>query len=226
MNRMRWTVISLLAALLPAVSCNRKPDAPAVVHRAPRMAAPTSEESADASREALLKDLDPVPRLRDGKTFVAPDGESWTLFDNGLMIQELHIGLEGQPPQTGQTVSVAYVGTLPGTNKEFDRSKPDQPLTFKMGTRDLIKGFSIGISTMHIAGKRRIYLPPDLAYGAAGKPEGGIGPNQPLIFEIELLSVTGQALTLPPEKKVELMGPPALGATTSAPATAPATQAH
>jgi hypothetical protein len=183
------------------------------------MAPPTSQEAIDARNAALLAEFDSVPPLRDGKTYLAPDGETWTRYPDGVMIQELRIGLEGQPPQVGQTVSVSYVGTLPGTNKEFDRSKPGAPLTFKMGTKSLIKGFSVGISTMHTMGKRRVYLPPELAYGEKGSPSAGIGPNQPLIFEIELLSVTGEAVLLPSDlPKAEVAGPPAPGATSSAPA--------
>jgi FKBP-type peptidyl-prolyl cis-trans isomerase len=115
---------------------------------------------------------------------------------------------------------VAYVGTFPGTNQVFDRRDAGNPLTFRMGGKDLIKGFSLGIATMHTGGKRRVLVPPELAYGAAGKPSGNIPGGQALIFEIELLSIKGEAITITLDDlpKFEPLGPPA---PTNEPATRP-----
>jgi hypothetical protein len=189
----------------------------------PRIAAPTTADAEVDMREELLKDLEPVPPLKNPQTYVAPDGETWTKYDNGIMIQEIRKGIEGMVPRLGQTVSVAYVGTLPGSNIEFDRSKEGAPLTFKFGSKGLIKGFNVGVSTMNMTGKRRVWVPADLAYGAYGSPPK-IGSNQDLIFQLELLSISGQAVEFPAATTKEgIMGPPATGPAASASASAPAT---
>lgn len=104
---------------------------------------------------------------------------------SGLKIQDLKVGT-GDSPKPGQAVSVNYIGWLEdGT--EFNNSyKTGGPAHFKMG--QLIKGWDEGLSTMKVGGKRRLFIPSNLAYGAKGSPPN-IPPNANLKFEIELLSV-------------------------------------
>jgi FKBP-type peptidyl-prolyl cis-trans isomerase len=93
----------------------------------------------------------------------------------------------GNSPKPGQTVSVHYTGTLENGTK-FDSSVDrGQPYEFRIGTGVVIKGWDEGIMTMKPGGKRRLIVPPDLAYGAQGRPQ--IPPNSTLIFEVELLNV-------------------------------------
>ena len=109
---------------------------------------------------------------------------------SGVKYQDLVIG-EGQRPLWGQTVKVQYVGKLQD-GKIFEKGKYE----FKLGDKDTLKGFNIGIGggqeidAMKIGGQRVLILPPDLAYGEQGSGKL-IPPNATLRFEIELLEVKG-----------------------------------
>ena len=85
-------------------------------------------------------------------------------------------------------ISVHYKGFLEdGT--EFDSSfKRNQPFVFQIGVRKVIPGWELGIIDMRVGGKRRIKIPPELAYG--NKSVGEIIPkNSTLIFDIEIIGV-------------------------------------
>jgi FKBP-type peptidyl-prolyl cis-trans isomerase len=106
---------------------------------------------------------------------------------SGLQYEELVAGT-GAQPQKGQTVQVHYTGWL--TNgKKFDSSVDrGQPFQFTLGAGQVIRGWDEGVASMKVGGKRKLHLPPDLAYGARGAG-GVIPPNADLIFEVELLGI-------------------------------------
>ncbi len=91
----------------------------------------------------------------------------------------------GASPTATDTVEVHYRGThLNG--EEFDSSyKRNQPAKFPLNR--VIAGWTEGVAMMKVGGKWKFIIPPDLAYGAAGRP--GIPPNSTLVFDVELLSI-------------------------------------
>ena len=105
---------------------------------------------------------------------------------SGLKYTDLKVG-DGATPKLGQTVQCHYIGWLQN-GKEFNNSyKGRTPAEFQLG-EGLIPGWNETLQTMKVGGKRRIIVPPNLAYGAAGRPPT-IPPNETLTFEIELLNV-------------------------------------
>lgn len=106
---------------------------------------------------------------------------------SGLKYQELTVG-PGAEATNGKRVSIHYTGRLTNGEK-FDSSLDrGQPLEFTLGAGEMIAGFDAGVLGMKVGGKRKITLPPDLAYGAAGRPPV-IPPNSTLIFDLELVDV-------------------------------------
>lgn len=95
----------------------------------------------------------------------------------------------GQVAQTGQSVTVNYVGVLCKTGQEFDSSwKRGQLFTTTLGAGSVISGWVEGIPGMRVGGRRELIIPANLAYGKAGQPPT-IPPNSPLVFVVDLISV-------------------------------------
>lgn len=103
----------------------------------------------------------------------------------GLTIEDIVVGTGRECPR-GATVKVHYRGTL-ADGTEFDSSyRRNEPIEFALS--GVIRGWQEGVPGMKVGGKRRLVIPPDMAYGAAGMPPV-IPPNATLTFEIELLDV-------------------------------------
>ena len=104
---------------------------------------------------------------------------------SGLQIRMLTEG-RGRQPKSTDTVVVHYRGRLiSGT--EFDSSyKRSEPTTFRLN--QVIKGWTEGIQLLREGGKAELYIPSSLAYGAKGAG-ANIGPDEALIFEVELIAV-------------------------------------
>jgi len=89
----------------------------------------------------------------------------------------------------GRTVRVRYSGYLTnGTMFDSNANADSEPLQFKLGARQVIRGWDRGLMHMKVGGKRHLVIPPDLAYGARGSPPA-IPPDATLLFDVELLEV-------------------------------------
>lgn len=106
----------------------------------------------------------------------------------GLKVEDVTVGT-GVEAMAGQSVSVHYTGWLMD-GKKFDSSVDrGEPFTFQLGAGHVIKGRDDGVAGMKVGGKRKLTIPPALAYGDRDVGGGLIPPNSTLIFEVELLSV-------------------------------------
>jgi len=104
-----------------------------------------------------------------------------------LQFKDLVVG-DGAVAKASNTVQVQYYGANYADGKEFDSSwaRGGQPATFPLN--GVIKGFSLAITGMKVGSRRVVVIPPDLGYGAAGSPPA-VGPNETLVFVIDLHAV-------------------------------------
>ncbi|HXM15282.1 MAG TPA: FKBP-type peptidyl-prolyl cis-trans isomerase [Candidatus Eremiobacteraceae bacterium] len=134
---------------------------------------------------------------KEGETFLAANKakEGVIALPDGLQYRILTPG-NGPKPTPTDTVVANYKGTLiNGT--EFDSSyKRGQPVTFPVGR--VIKGWTEVLQLMPVGSKWEVYIPSDLAYGPQGPGNGPIGPNETLVFEIELVSIQPKGATATP----------------------------
>ncbi len=109
------------------------------------------------------------------------DLATMTKTASGLYYRDLVMGT-GQTAKAGDRVTVAYTLWLPNGQRLESGTYP-----FTLGVREAIPGFDEGVMGMAVGGKRKLVVHPDLGYGAQG--QGGIGPNQTLVFEVELQKI-------------------------------------
>ena len=106
-----------------------------------------------------------------------------------LMVEDIVEG-EGPTATSGDSVDVHYVGTSWKTRQQFDASwDRNETFSFRLGAGMVISGWDEGVQGMKVGGRRRLVLPPDKAYGKQGAG-GVIGPNETLVFVVDLLGVS------------------------------------
>lgn len=152
--------------------------------QAQRMAEAQAERQQLAARNAA-----------DGKAFMDKNRKRKGVktLASGLQYEVLKKGA-GASPQLDDMVFANYRGTLPdGT--EFDASG-DEPVSFPLAR--VIRGWQEGVALMNKGAKYRLYVPADLAYGEQGAGEV-IGPNQALVFDVELVDFTPAPQQLSPD---------------------------
>ena len=103
-----------------------------------------------------------------------------------LVIEDLVLG-DGPEAKAGDSISAHYVGVAHETGEEFDASwNRGSPLEFRLGVGQVIKGWDVGIVGMKVGGRRKLTIPPDLAYGDRGAGRA-IKPGATLIFVVDLV---------------------------------------
>jgi peptidylprolyl isomerase len=105
-----------------------------------------------------------------------------------LELKEIEKG-SGAEAKAGEEVTVQYVGVGYESKEEFDSSwSRNEPFSFTLGAGQVIPGWDKGVAGMKVGGRRELIIPSNLAYGPQGSPPV-IGPNETLIFVIDLLAV-------------------------------------
>ena len=143
----------------------------------------TSRASRGAASASATSPAQTSPTVPAGG---AAEGEERTL-PGGLKVLDLKVG-DGKMAEKGMTVRVHYTGWLADGTK-FDSSRDrGEPLPFQIGADPpmVIRGWDEGVAGMRVGGKRKLTIPPDMAYGEAGFRDV-IPPNATLVFEVELV---------------------------------------
>ncbi len=175
MLRRLATLIVLLPAL--ALSACGEEDEPAST------TAPAAEETTTTSTEASPPAAS-EPDLSEKPTVEVPNGPP----PKQLEVTDI---VEGEGPEAapGDVVTMQYVGVNYSDGRQFDASwDSGQPFPFQLGAGMVIKGWDEGIAGMKVGGRRELIIPPALGYGKAGSPPA-IGPNETLVFVVDLLDV-------------------------------------
>jgi peptidylprolyl isomerase len=137
-----------------------------------------SEDSASSTPEATSTPAATKPEVS------VPKGKP----PKTLVIKDVKKG-DGATAEAGKQVTVQYVGVSAVNGRQFDASwDRGEPFSFQLGSGGVIPGWDQGVEGMKVGGRRQLVIPPDLAYGAEGSPPS-IGPNETLVFVIDLVSV-------------------------------------
>jgi peptidylprolyl isomerase len=174
MNRLSLLLACLLVALFAAACGDDEKEAAAPQETAGAAPAPGSVDAASISTDLTAK-----------PAIAKPSGSP----PAALQKQDVVKG-KGKPASAGDTVSVQYVGNSWSTGTQFDASwdRGGQPFTFPLGAGQVIPGWDEGVAGMRPGGRRLLVIPPDLAYGDQS-PSPEIGPNETLIFVVDLEKV-------------------------------------
>ena len=120
----------------------------------------------------------------DKPTVEIPDGDP----PAELVIDDITVG-DGDEAVAGKSVNVHYVGVSWSTGRQFDASwDRGDSFSFGLGGGQVIKGWDQGVAGMKVGGRRRLTIPPEMGYGSRGAG-GVIGPNETLVFVVDLLGV-------------------------------------
>jgi peptidylprolyl isomerase len=141
---------------------------------APTETATAQPPNVDAIVAGITKNTKKKPAI------VKPEGDPPTQ----LVKKDIVVG-KGPKAKPGDTLTMQYVGVSWSTGEQFDASwDRGQPFPFQLGAQMVIPGWDQGMVGMRKGGRRLLIIPPDLGYGPQGS--GPIGPNETLIFAVDL----------------------------------------
>lgn len=147
------------------------------------------ESTAVSAPPTTAPDAPPAPAAPAAPSYPGDPvvGEE-TVTASGLKYYDLVVGDGPQPAGRNTMVKVHYTGWLTdGT--QFDSSVDrGQPIDFRLS--GVIAGWTEGVGSMRVGGKRKLIIPHELAYGTRGRP--GIPPSATLIFDVELVAIVGE----------------------------------
>jgi len=140
--------------------------------------------STQATDEATTEQSGGDTNLNAKPKVTVPDGPAPKKLEEVEIVEG-----DGAEAKSGDEVTVQYVGVGYDSKKEFDSSwSRNEPFTFNLGAGEVIPGWDQGIVGMKVGGRRELTIPANLAYGPTGSPPV-IGPNETLIFVVDLLAV-------------------------------------
>jgi peptidylprolyl isomerase len=170
-------IISLCAVLALAIAgCGGDSDDSTSAGSTSEAAA--TEKSESSATPSGSQDLNKKPQV------TVPSGPAPKQLEEVDLVEG-----DGAEAKSGDEVTVQYVGVGYDSGEEFDTSWGREPFTFPLGGREVIAGWEQGVAGMKAGGRRELVIPPNLAYGPTGSPPV-IGPNEPLIFVVDLVSVS------------------------------------
>jgi hypothetical protein len=135
-----------------------------------------------------------------------PDGQIWARYPNGMAYRDIKSGATVQP-SPGQVVYAFYTAKVAKTGVVFAHSEKDKPGLFRLGSTKLPSGLNTALFNTQRGARRLWWIPASLAYGEKGLPPL-VGPNEDVIYDIEIQQWEGNAVEMPSLKPTEL-GPPA-----------------
>lgn len=140
--------------------------------------------STQATSEATTEKSGGDTNLNAKPKVTVPDGPAPKKLEEVEIVEG-----DGAEAKSGDEVTVQYVGVGYDSKEEFDSSwSRNEPFSFNLGAGEVIPGWDQGIVGMKVGGRRELTIPASLAYGPAGSPPV-IGPNETLIFVVDLLAV-------------------------------------
>jgi peptidylprolyl isomerase len=149
--------------------------------------ADTSQQGTDPPAAETGTETEPTPDLTD--TSVKPVIDKPTGTPPRKLEKEDIVKGKGPGAKPGDTVVVNYVGVSFSTGEEFDASwDTGQTFPVQLGSGSVIQGWEEGLVGIKKGGRRKLIIPPELAYGAEGAPPS-IGPNETLVFVIDALDI-------------------------------------
>jgi peptidylprolyl isomerase len=176
-------VAALVGMMLPLAAA---PTAPAAA-TAPAAHSPPAAHSTPAVTNAAPA---PAPPAAANQEIDKETGKPVVTTPSGLKYVDIVVGT-GAAVKQGDHVAVKYVGILSdGATFDASGSRPEMGPTFnyEQGVTNLIPGWTEGTSTMKVGGKRKLIIPPQLAFGLQGEGDV-VPPNATVIYEIELVAI-------------------------------------
>jgi peptidylprolyl isomerase len=174
-------LLAALALVLAACGDDEEPASAA----APETAAETAPAPVETTPQPAGDDAEISTNTKEKPAIPQPSGEPPT----DLQSEDVVKG-KGATAKANDNVTVQYVGVSYSNGQEFDASwDRGEPFEFTLGVGQVIPGWDEGVEGMKEGGRRKLTIPADKAYGPQGSPPA-IGPNETLVFVIDLVKVT------------------------------------